>query len=106
MRTNYQYNGKTKHREKWLMILICGPVFAAILFLAMFLLTRLPESLIKSLKYVLWPATATVCALLATGADRLGKRLNLTAQEFAAPVALSCTLCPLLAYALLWLVLT
>ncbi|MDF7798079.1 hypothetical protein P4C99_01290 [Pontiellaceae bacterium B1224] len=106
MGSNYQYGGKKKRREKILMALICGPAFALVLFCAMFFLSHLPESATQDLRYILWPAAATGCTLLVAGADRLGKHFNLTPQEFAAPVAFSCTLCPLLTYALLWIIIT
>jgi hypothetical protein len=103
MRTNYQYGDCNKRYQKFLMAVICGPTFAIVLFIFMYLITLIPESAANSLKYVVWPAAATGCGILAAGADRLGKRLNLTAQEFAGPVAFSCTFCATGLYALLWL---
>jgi hypothetical protein len=95
-----------KRKHKLLMALICGPIFAITiaitLAIVLFLLSLLPEKMVDGLGYVIWPAGASGCAAAATAADRLGKRFGLTPQEFAAPVAFSCVVFPLLIYGLLW----
>ena len=101
MNRNYTYGGRKKTREKLVIAAVCGPVFAAALLIGMFLATLLDRHG-DSARYIIWPVAGAGCAGLAAAADRFGKHLGLTPQEFAGPVALSFTLSALAAYALLW----
>ncbi len=94
---------RAKRKNKLLMALICGPVFTLVLGAVMFLLSLLPERILDSSHYALWPAASGGCASAAAVADRLGKRFGLTPQEFAGPVAFSCVVFPLCLYALVWI---
>lgn len=77
------------------MVLVCGPVFTIALVPVLYLAALLPGILF-------WATLAAAGGLAASIADRLGKYFKLTPQQFAGPVAFSCTLCPILAIVLIW----
>lgn len=102
MRTNYTASGDKKRKGKLIMAAVCGPVFTIGFFGFLFVLSFLSTDKWDGFQVLVWPALGGAAASAATLADRLGKRFKLTPQEFAAPVALSCTLCPILTFLLLW----
>lgn len=98
------YIEKPKHKAKLLMAVICGPVFAAALLVFMLLASLIPASVSDYAPYFVWPAAAAGCGTLGVWADRLGRRFNLSPQEYAAPVAFSCVICALGSFFLFWTV--
>lgn len=92
---------REKRKNKFLMAIICGPLFAITLTVVMYLLSFLPEGLTEDSRFIIWPAAGSGCASAAAVADRLGKHYGLTPQEFAGPVAFSCVIFPLLTWYLL-----
>ncbi len=80
------------------MALVCGPVFTALIALTSFLLSRIPDNIINIEHAWLKLSCITSFTAMVFIADRLGKRLQLTPQQFAGPVAFSCATFCLIAF--------
>ena len=76
-----------QRKASWIVGLICGPVFAIIFCVVLYVPTLLFNLMLNP-----WLCLIASVAATAPLADRIGKRHNVMAQQFAGPMACCCML--------------
>ncbi|MDF7806484.1 hypothetical protein P4E94_03470 [Pontiellaceae bacterium B12219] len=87
MRFEDKKENARRRKACWLVGLTCGPAFALLFCMAWFI-----PPLLADYHMGLWFPLVGSISLTAPLADRIGKRFEVTAEQFAGPVALCCTL--------------